>query len=182
MYLTKSIIRNYSGLETTQKAVLTYTDRNSSSFKAQVFLSHSHVDVKDLSKDEVIALIRILIALSYDVYIDWLDPDMPPETNEETANRLKGKIDECDRFLLVATTNAVNSRWVPWELGYADKSKSIDNIAVIPIADSSGKWEGAEYLRLYRQVLITTDNYLAVFPPAATKNGSVIGYWMAYGK
>src|SRR5581483_9605933 len=127
----------------------------------------SHVDAKDLSKEEIIALIRMLIALSYDVYIDWLDPDMPSETNEETATRLKTKIDECDRFLLVATTNAVNSRWVPWELGYADKSKGIKNIAIIPIADSNGKWEGAEYLRLYPQVLITDDDRLGVFPPAA---------------
>jgi hypothetical protein len=95
---------------------------------------------------------------------------------------LKTKIDECDRFLLVATTNAINSRWVPWELGYADKSKGVDNIAVIPIADSSGKWGGTEYLRLYQQVLITTDDHLAVFPPAAIKSGITIGYWMAYGK
>lgn len=122
----------------------------------------------------------MLVALSYDVYIDWLDPDMPPETNEETAKIIKQKIDECDRFLLVATTNAVNSRWVPWELGYADKSKSVNNIAVIPIADAYGNWEGAEYLRLYPRVLTATDDRLAVFPPSATKNGYV-EYWMAQG-
>lgn len=181
MYLTRSILKSYSRLEATQKAIDSYIARDYTEAKVRIFLSHSHIDAKGLSKEEIISLIRLLVALSYDVYIDWLDPDMPSETNEETARILKLKIDECDRFLLVATTNAVNSRWVPWELGYADKSKSVNNIAVIPIADANGNWKGAEYLRLYPQVLISTDDRLAVFQPSATKNGYEVGYWMAQG-
>src|SRR3977135_2965019 len=102
---------------------------------------------------------------------------MPNETSPETAVRLKGKIDLCDRFLLLATENAINSKWVPWELGYADKAKGIENVAVIPIADPHGHWPGSEYLRLYPTVQITTDNDLAVFQPDAPR-GRYLRTWV----
>jgi hypothetical protein len=86
----------------------------------------------------------------------------------------------CDRFLLAATSNAVNSRWVPWELSYADKAKGLSNIAVIPIADPYGDWEGAEYMRLYPTAEISTTDQLVVFPPSSDK-GRLIESWMSYG-
>jgi hypothetical protein len=185
-YLTKSDIRDFAQRETSQKAMRDYTDRAQFSAKHRVFLSHSHIDAHDISGDDVKNLIAMLITLSlelgYEVYIDWLDTGMPSQTSEITASRIKEKIDGSDRFLLAATTNAVNSRWVPWELGYADKAKGIDNIAVIPIADSSGQWEGAEYIRLYPTVQVSITNNLAVFQPSSTQNGVRIGYWMSYGR
>jgi hypothetical protein len=185
-YLTKSDIRDFAQRETSRKAMRDYTDRAKFSAKHRVFLSHSHIDAHDISRDDVKNLITMLITLSlelgYEVYIDWLDTDMPSQTCEVTASRIKEKIDGSDRFLLAATTNAVNSRWVPWELGYADKAKGIDNIAVIPIADPYGQWEGSEYLRLYPKVQVSTTNNLAIFQPSSTQNGVRIEYWMSYGR
>lgn len=146
--------------------------------KARVFLSHSHNDGQGLSKDDIHALVVMLITLNCDVYVDWLDPEMPTQTCADTAKRIKEKIDGCDRFLMAATTNAVNSRWVPWELGYADKAKGVKNIAVLPIADPYGRWEGSEYLSLYPTAQISSTDHLAVFPPSSN-NGYYIEDWMS---
>jgi hypothetical protein len=179
-YLTKSIIREFSQRESSRRAVDDYTKRYPFPAKAHIFLSHSHNDAQGITKDDLRALWAMLIALNCDVYIDWLDPDMPSQTCEGTAKRIKEKIDGCDRFLLAATSNAVNSRWVPWELGYADKAKGVSNIAVLPIADPYGQWEGAEYIRLYPTVQISTTGQLGVFPPSSS-SGRLIGSWMSYG-
>lgn len=179
-YLTKSIIRSFAQRDTSRRAVDDYIKRYPFPAKARIFLSHSHSDAQGITKDDIRALWSMLIALNCDVYIDWLDPDMPSQTCEETAKRIKEKIDGCDRFLLAATSNAVNSRWVPWELGYADKAKGISNIAVIPIADPYGHWEGAEYMRLYPTAEISTKNHLVVFPPSSDQ-GRLIETWMSYG-
>lgn len=179
-YITKSIIHSFAQRETSRKAFDDYVNRVPFSAKARVFLSHSHMDATDITKADLRSLMTILVTLSCDVYIDWLDPDMPSETCGDTAKRIKDKIDECDRFLLAATVNAVNSRWVPWELGYADKAKGVKNIAVLPIADPYGQWEGSEYLSLYPTVQISATNHFAVFP-ASSNTGSRLDYWMTYG-
>jgi hypothetical protein len=177
-YLTKSMISSFANRETSRKAFDDYVNRVPFSSKTRVFLSHSHIDANDITKDDLRSLYTLLVALSCDVYIDWLDPDMPSETCGDTAKRIKEKIDGCDRFLLAATVNAVNSRWVPWELGYADKAKGVKNIAVLPIADPYGQWEGSEYLSLYPTAQISSTDRLAVFPPSAN-DGYYIEDWMS---
>lgn len=183
MYLSKGILRNFASLEANRKTAQAYLDRSSKAWfpvKARIFLSHSHADVHDFSTEDFRALLITLLNFSEDVYIDWLDPEMPTQTSEDTATRLKEKIDGCDRVLVVATSNAVNSRWVPWELGYGDKAKGVNNVVIIPIADPSGRWEGSEYLRLYPQVLKTDSEQLGVFPPSK-KSGVLMKNWMING-
>jgi hypothetical protein len=175
MYLTRSTLRNLAEPQTNQKSLRDFFEKRSTG-RRRVFLSHSHIDVKDLSKQELFGLIRLLLLYGGDIYIDWLDPDMPNETSPETAFRLKGKIDLCDRFLLLATENAINSKWVPWELGYADKAKGIQNIAIIPIADPYGRWSGSEYLALYPRVLVTNDDNLGIYKTGA-QTGQYIKSW-----
>jgi hypothetical protein len=176
MYLTRATLRNLAQNESSQKSLHRYLTKSWTG-QTRVFLSHSHVDVDELSNQELYGLLSLLILYAGDIYVDWLDPEMPKETSPETAARLKGKIDWCDRFLLLATANAINSKWVPWELGYADKSKGIENVAVIPIADPYGRWPGSEYLALYPTVQVTTDNDLAVFQLDAEK-GRYLRSWV----
>ena len=173
-------MHSFANRETSRKAILDYVNSDLTTPKTRIFLSHSHIDAQGFSREDLRALIAMLVTLSCNVYIDWLDPDMPSETSEVTANRIKEKIDACDRFLLVATNNAVNSRWVPWELGYADNAKGVNNIVVLPVADPYGQWEGAEYLRLYPRASISSTKRLAVFPPSS-QNGRLIEDWMEYG-
>ena len=79
---------------------------------------------------------------------------MPRITNKETALRIKEKIKELDLFMLLATENALKSKWCPWELGVADSVKNWEEILIIPVADPSGEFKGNEYLQIYRHLRI----------------------------
>lgn len=119
-----------------------------------IFLSHSHKD-----RELVEGLVDFLDALGIKLYVDWNDKDMPRTTNRETAERIKAKIRENILFVIFATPNACASRWVPWETGMADQIKGEENILLIPVADSSGRFEGNEYLQLYKRFEMSPQQY-----------------------
>jgi hypothetical protein len=130
-----------------------------------VFLSHSHQD-----KRIVKGLINYLAEQGIKVYVDWNDTSMPRVTSRETAEKIKGKIKENNLFWILATVSAMNSKWVPWEIGVADQSKQNDAIFIIPVSDPTGKFHGSEYLQLYRSIESTTNG------PAISKPNQS-GYW-----
>jgi len=138
-----------------------------------VFLSHSHLD-KELAK----GLKNYLSSLGIDLYIDWLDSSMPPNTNMETANSIKQRIGKSDHVLVLGTNNAVRSRWVPWEIGVADIKKTPAGISILPVVDSSGRFEGSEYLQLYNRVVVANDGSIAVFEPNKTSDGIIMESWL----
>lgn len=114
------------------------------------FLSHSSKD------DELVdGAIRILKNHGALVYIDKIDPTMPPYTNAETARKLKDRVKQAKKFVLLASDNSKESKWVPWELGIADGFKSLANIALFPAVEDAGKtgWTSWEYLGLYRRIV-----------------------------
>ncbi|MBV9217301.1 MAG: toll/interleukin-1 receptor domain-containing protein [Acidobacteria bacterium] len=118
------------------------------SHKIQVFLSHSHDDA-----DIILPVLNFLLSHGVNVYVDWLDEAMPKATSGETADRIKTKIVEADHFVVLLTENSRNSKWVPWELGYADGKKRIQDIGILPLKrsyfTSDGEFDGLEYLNLY---------------------------------
>ena len=112
------------------------------------FLSHCHDD-----KDEVHqAVVLLRDKGGVNVYIDWLDPSMPATTNAETAGKIKSRIIACKKFILLATNNAISSKWCNWELGYGDAMKNLSNVALFVLSENSGVWYGSEYLRLYPRI------------------------------
>lgn len=115
--------------------------------KQTAFLCHSHLDV-----GLVKGLQAFLKNQGWDLYIDWLDEELPTAPDKETAKKIKNKIIETDWFMFLATANSTVSRWCPWELGYADMQKGYERIVIIPTEDDGGKWHGNEYLQLYRQI------------------------------
>src|SRR5690554_1659128 len=116
--------------------------------KPMVFLSHKHDEFSILQ--DVIAFLK---DEGVDVYVDWMDEDMPAYTNNETAVRLKEKIRTADKFILVATSNAINSKWCNWELGLGDAAKYIDHIAILPIKKDYSDFTGNEYLQIYPYIV-----------------------------
>ena len=64
----------------------------------------------------------------------------------KTAVKLKEKIKASNKFILVATTNAINSKWCNWELGLGDAEKYFKDIALLPIDRTYESYKGAEYL------------------------------------
>lgn len=123
------------------------TDSQKTSYKKTIFLSHSHKD-----KDIVEQAALFLLSQGIYVYVDWKDASMPPVTSGETANQIKKRIRVCEDFVVLASNNALDSKWVPWELGFADAAKSMANVFIFPVADNDGKWKGSEYFDLYQKI------------------------------
>ena len=130
---------------------------------ATIFLSHSH---KDRTQAE--GLVYYLASLGIKVYVDWNDSDMPRITNRDTAEKIKGEIKTKALFLILATSNALQSRWVPWEIGIADQCKGDQRMLLIPVADYSGRFDGNEYLQLYMRVEAAAAGGYGVFAPGQT--------------
>jgi hypothetical protein len=75
---------------------------------------------------------------------------MPKKTSDETALIIRERIKQCDRFILLASNDAIESKWCNWELGYGDAYKYRNNIAIMPITDvRGGAFSGSEYLQIY---------------------------------
>lgn len=129
-----SALKNYSRYEAIMKG------------KKTAFLSHSHYD-SVLAK----GLQVLMVEHGLQLYIDWQDEEMPPTPNKETAQRIKNKIDSSDLFIYLATKRSSQSRWCPWELGYADNQKPHDSIWIVPTSENETNY-GNEYLELYKHM------------------------------
>jgi len=81
---------------------------------------------------------------------------MPDVVSGETAKKLKERIQQQKKFLVLVTENSKDSRWVPWELGYADPTKGMDHIASFPVTES-GDFTHNEYLRIYPKIQFVSD-------------------------
>lgn len=128
-----------------------------------IFLSHSTDDA------ELVTGLKLEIEdMGYSVYIDWIeDPELNrANVTKDTALLLQERMKNCTALIYAFSENAVNSKWMPWELGYFDGIKG--KVAVLPISKSSKyDFEGAEYLGIYYYVQIdphegTTKNDLWV--------------------
>lgn len=129
--------------------------RDSSKFvesKVTVFISHKHDELNDIK--DVIGFLE----KNYNVkcYIDSKDKTMPKFTSPETAEKIKHRIKQCDKFILLATNGAINSEWCNWELGYGDAFKFNKNIAIFPFQDKDMKFDGNEYLDIYPYIVERT--------------------------
>lgn len=119
--------------------------KNESSYlKTKIFLSHKHDE-----KEFLEGAISLLKTYGVDVYVDWLDDGMPKTTSGQTAVRIKEKIKENHKFILLATEGAINSKWCNWELGLGDAAKYIEDIALLPIKKDYADFSGSEYLEIY---------------------------------
>lgn len=110
-----------------------------------VFISHSNSD-----KIFVQQICNLFKYMGYSTYVDWLDKKLPRNTNKTTAEILKQRIEENDKFILIATSSAIRSYWCNWELGLGDAKKyKLNKIALLPIHDPKCRWVSHEYLRIY---------------------------------
>jgi hypothetical protein len=135
---------------------------------ATAFLCHSHKD-----KALVEGIINLLNENDWKVYVDWTDSSMPETPDRQTALNIQSKIKDLKYFLYLATENSMSSRWCPWEIGYANGVKNIENILIIPTTDHLGTARGNEYLQLYRRVDFAKKGGLAVWQP-----GQSNGVWV----
>lgn len=125
------------------------------SSRTSVFISHKHDDLNEIS-----GFIGFLRNLGVDTYIDAFDPTLPNYTCGETAKRIKERIQQCDRFMFLATDNAIASKWCNWELGIGDVHKYKDKIAIVPIKNwDRTSYTGSEYLEIYPYLVVSNGAY-----------------------
>ena len=149
-FATKTDLRAFAAKRSLQEQSTLRKSTETASVTSSAFLSHSSKD-----KELVTGAIILLRNHGAKVYIDEIDPSMPPYTTSETANLLRKRITSCKRFVLLATNNSQNSKWVPWELGVADGVKGLPPIALFPASEkaSDTEWAESEYLGLYQKIV-----------------------------
>lgn len=116
--------------------------------KTTVFISHKHDDLEDLMG--VFGFLEQKYGVK--VYIDSKDPTMPKVTSAITASNIKRRIEQCNKFILLATNAAIESKWCNWELGYGDARKYKKHIALFPMKPKGtfdSAFKGSEYMSIY---------------------------------
>lgn len=148
-YTTFDDLETFGRQNLSEASVLTKSAQDRSPTSA-TFLSHSSKD-----EDLLPGLILILERHGADVYVDKKDEKLPPYTNRETAALLRERIKASRKFILFATPNSKNSRWVPWELGLADGYKNARNTAIFPASEerTNTEWTKQEYLGVYDRIV-----------------------------
>jgi len=167
-FLNESLLREKSKVFKKRYESLSFEYLVESENQAQitVFLSHSHKD-----KELVEGFIELLVEQGIYVYVDWNDSSIPRITNGKTARRIKERIVKLQLFFFLATENALNSKWCPWELGVADSLKNWEDILIIPVADPSGQFKGNEYLQVYKHLELVWNEEAYIVTPNFPKIG-----------
>lgn len=170
MYYSRQEIARVPLLEATtrQQAYRTKT----AGTQVTVFLSHSHKDASIVEQ-----AVQILGSQGVTIYVDWKDQSMPAVTSPSTAVGLKLRIRECKKFVLLATDNALQSRWCPWELGIGDAYRGMDSVAILPVTDPPHAWSGSEYVGIYSRIEKSDTGIPAVFEPGKN-SGVTLAQWL----
>lgn len=113
-------------------------------YDKQIFLSYRRKD-----NNYVKPIVEILKSLGANVYIDYLDDTLPEKPDTETASILRSRIQKSDKFILMATPNSSESKWIPWELGLGDGFIHFENVAILPITNNSSSWSEQEFYSIY---------------------------------
>ena len=126
--------------------------------KTTIFISHKHDDLEELKG--IIGFLEKMFKVK--VYIDSQDMSMPKMTSGETARRIKERIKTCEKFILLATDGAIESKWCNWELGFGDAQKyDSKSIALFPLKDKGtydSSYKGNEYMEIYPHIVYRGGN------------------------
>lgn len=120
-----------------------------------IFLSHAFAD-----QAIVLGIYTLLSQSGFAVYVDWIHDQQLDRSvvSPATADVLRKRMRQCKSLFFVTTSNATNSKWMPWECGYFDgfDSKPMGeavqhgHVAILPVVEEGqSTFKGQEYLGLY---------------------------------
>ncbi len=120
-----------------------------------IFLSHAYLDA-----ELILGIKTYFEDQGYTIYVDWIDDPMLDRTkvDKSTALLLKERMSSCRSLLYAFTQNSINSKWMPWELGFFDGFDG--KVCVIPIAKGQTTESyniGVEYLDVYPYFEVIND-------------------------
>lgn len=136
-----------SSFKVNAKSILESDARTASAYDSfDIFLSHSSKDA-----ELVLGVKAILEKEGITVYVDWHDDPQANRDNvtPKTAELLRIRMKQSKSLVFMATDNASDSKWMPWELGFFD-GLSDGAVAILPLVNYDGQaYKGQEYLGLY---------------------------------
>lgn len=153
MILTHSFLRSqpqtlYESASDRQQRIITENNRlYKATVNFDIFLSHSSLD-----HDEVLNLIQLFNKSGYSVYVDWIYDKQLDRSNvtAKTAETLRERMNQSKGLSYLATSNASQSKWCPWELGYFDGKSGNSRCCILPVLSyEASTYNGQEYLGLY---------------------------------
>ncbi len=162
--MTKRRIEKLASEYENYEEVLSVSDPKDGGF--EVFVSHSSADNDFIRK--------VLLFLKYakggvNGYVDWQDSKLQHPTDAQTAKRLKDRIRNSRKMIYVVTNDFPKSVWCSWELGFADRDKGVDNVAILAVKPNNGRWKHNEYLQQYPWIRYENNLFHVVKP-----NGEII--------
>lgn len=162
--MTKRRIEKLASEYENYEEVLSVSDPKDGGF--EVFVSHSSADNDFIRK--------VLLFLKYakggvNGYVDWQDSKLQHPTDAQTAKRLKDRIRNSRKMIYVVTNDSLKSVWCSWELGFADRDKGVDNVAILAVKPNNGRWKYNEYLQQYPWISYENNLFHVVKP-----NGEII--------
>lgn len=162
--MTKRRIEKLASEYENYEEVLSVSDPKDGGF--EVFVSHSSADNDFIRK--------VLLFLKYakggvNGYVDWQDSKLQHPTDAQTAKRLKDRIRNSRKMIYVVTNDSLKSVWCSWELGFADRDKGVDNVAILAVKPNNGRWKHNEYLQQYPWISYENNLFHVVKP-----NGEII--------
>ena len=162
--MTKRRIEKLASEFENYEEVLSVSDPKDGGF--EVFVSHSSADNDFIRK--------VLLFLKYakggvNGYVDWQDSKLQHPTDAQTAKRLKDRIRNSRKMIYVVTNDSLKSVWCSWELGFADRDKGVDNVAILAVKPNNGRWKHNEYLQQYPWISYENNLFHVVKP-----NGEII--------
>ncbi len=132
--------------------------------KVNIFLFHTPGQLEEL--DSAINFLNNFRVL---IYVDWMDEDMPTDTNGSIAKHakqvIKEKIRDNQKFIFLATEEALQSPWCNWVLGHIHPQKPIEDIAILPIRGDFSDYSGEQFLKKFPYIHeIEAEKYGVKFP------------------
>lgn len=171
-YFNEGHFKSYKITDSVQSVLNESRTFSSSPKITSVFISHKHDDL-----DEIRGFLGFLKKMGVATYIDAFDPTMPNYTCGKTAERIKERIKQCDKFMLLATDNAITSKWCNWELGIGDVHKYKSNIAIVPVKNyNQAVYTGSEFLEIY-PYLYQSDYGYFIYDPIS-QNDTSLENWL----
>lgn len=118
-----------------------------------LFISHSYKD-----KDALIRIKALLNGQNLNVYLDWVndkDELLREKTCAETAAVITERIRNSRAILYIHTEESINSRWTPWEIGFAHALGK-----KICVYSPDENVEKPEFIQLYETAVFKSDDLL----------------------
>lgn len=105
--------RNYFDLNESQRRMFSVTD------KKRIFISHKKED-RDYAKK----VAEYVMDAGIDVYFDEFDSSINRNDPNSVVSAIKRGMELSTHMIVIFTNKALNSHWIPWEIGYGDATST----------------------------------------------------------